>query len=247
MDTRTPYSHYDHLYDQIGRMFQMLTQYKGGSSVMDQPASTGASDTKVHLPTPQVPDKQSFLDLIQSRRSNRAFDARPITTRQLSTLLWATQGVTKQADNYTFRAAPSAGALYPINTLVAILNVERLQPGLAQYNETSHSLHWLRSGDFRATLFEATLKQNMLHNAAAVFISVADLNRCIWRYAQRAYRYIYLDAGHMAQNTALAAIALGLGSCAIGAFYDDMLDQLCALHDTQQTAIYLTVIGHPVQ
>jgi len=244
MDSKQAYSPYDHLLDQIGRMFQSLTKYKS-SSTLGPVAEPDLSGEKIHLPAPQKNLNDTLFDTIEHRRSVRQFSSEPITTKQLSTLLWATQGITESNERFAFRTVPSAGALYPVQTYLVSLNISNIAPGVASYDEKDHSLHWMRTGDFRNVLFEATIKQKMVLDAAAVFVWIAAVNRSVWRYAQRAYRYIYLDAGHMAQNTALAATALGLGTCAIGAFYDDALDDLLILDGLQKTAIYLTVLGHP--
>lgn len=243
MNSNQIYSPYDHLLDQIGRMFQSLTKYKSNTPLQPE-FSPEPAGTKIHLPAPIRDLDRTLFDTIDMRRSVRQFSPEPLSAKELSTMLWATQGVTFSDERYEFRATPSAGGLYPVKTYLVTFNVSNIEQGVASYDEKDHSLRWLRSGDFRKVLCDATIKQKMILESAAVFIWAADMNRSIWRYAQRAYRYIYLDAGHMAQNTALAATALGLGSCAIGAFYDDALDDLLMLDGTQQTAIYLTVIGH---
>lgn len=76
-------------------------------------------------------------------------------------------------------------------------------------------------------------------NWAAIF------QRSKWKYHQRAYRYVYLDAGHIAQNVALAAVALGLGSCQVAALYDDEVDALLGVDGTEESVIYMTVVGRP--
>lgn len=73
----------------------------------------------------------------------------------------------------------------------------------------------------------------------------AIFQRSKWKYHQRAYRYVYLDAGHIAQNVALAAVALGLGSCQVAALYDDEVDALLGVDGTEESVIYMTVVGRP--
>jgi SagB-type dehydrogenase family enzyme len=69
------------------------------------------------------------------------------------------------------------------------------------------------------------------------------VERSRWKYRQRAYRYIYLDAGHMAQNLYLVAEAIGLGVCAIGAFFDDKVNSIIGVDGLEETAIYLATVG----
>jgi SagB-type dehydrogenase family enzyme len=76
-----------------------------------------------------------------------------------------------------------------------------------------------------------------------VFVWTAVFARSKWKYRQRAYRYIYLEAGHIAQNVALAAVALGLGSCQIGALYDDEANALLGVDGEEESTIYVTSVG----
>jgi len=147
---------------------------------------------------------------------------------------------------YKFRNAPSAGALYPIETYSFAKNVDGLERGLYHYNVKSHLLEKLDAGDFSFSLAKACLGQEMLLSAAAIFVWSGIFFRSKWKYKQRAYRYVYLDCGHIAQNLALCASALGLGSCQVGAFYDDELNDILGLDGEQESAIYLSVVGNPV-
>lgn len=239
------YSPYDHVIDQIGALFQKLTGYNGGVPQVDKTDTVLKDEGVTHLPDPSLPDDTSLFKAIRERRSVREYTNTSLSVENLSTLLWAVQGISKKKGDLLFRTAPSAGALYPVDTWVAVFNVDGLSAGLARYSDSQHVLQWIQKGDYRHQLYEACIRQEMILDAAVVFIWVADISRCLWRYAQRAYRYIYLDAGHMAQNCALASAALGLGSCCIGAFYDDRMDYICGLEGTQKTVIYLTSAGYP--
>jgi SagB-type dehydrogenase family enzyme len=85
----------------------------------------------------------------------------------------------------------------------------------------------------------------MLEEAACVFIWTAIIERSKWKYRERAYRYIYLDAGHIGQNLYLAATGLGLGCCTVGAFFDEEVDQLIGVDGKNEISIYLGAIGRP--
>ncbi len=91
----------------------------------------------------------------------------------------------------------------------------------------------------------AALDQGMAAEANAVFAWTALFERSKWKYRQRAFRYVYLDAGHIAQNLALAAVSLGLGSCQIAALYDDEVNSLLGVDGTEESILYLSVVGHP--
>jgi SagB-type dehydrogenase family enzyme len=163
----------------------------------------------------------------------------------LSQLLWAAQGITAQAGGHLLRTAPSAGALYPIETYLYIDRVDGLEKGLYHYNVPQHNLDLLRKGDFSKDIRGGALDQQIAERAAVVFVWSAIFARSKWKYLQRAYRYIFLDAGHIAQNLALAAEALDLGTCQIGAIYDDELNELFSLNPDEESVIYLSTVGHP--
>jgi SagB-type dehydrogenase family enzyme len=175
----------------------------------------------------------------------RDFLQRPITDHQLSQLLWAAQGITAEQFGYKFRTVPSAGALYPLETYIVVNDVERIPQGVYHYNVTEHCLEQLKEGDYRVTIARAALDQRIAYDANLVFVWTAVFPRCKWKYKQRAYRYVYLDAGHIAQTVALAAVAVGLGSCQIAALYDEEVNDLLGVDGVEESAIYLTVVGDP--
>jgi SagB-type dehydrogenase family enzyme len=147
--------------------------------------------------------------------------------------------------NYEFRTAPSAGALYPIESYVMPNNVSGVQKGIYHYSIKDHSLETIKLGEFATEMAEAALRQAMVRDAQVVFIWTAILERSKWKYKQRAYRYIYLDCGHIGQNLALAAVSLGLGSCQIGALFDEEVNGLLDLDGQSETVVYMSVVGHP--
>lgn len=184
-------------------------------------------------------------DTLAQRRSVRAFRNVPLPLAALSQLLWAAQGVTRRLSGYEFRTAPSAGALYPVETYLAAHSIEGLRPGIYHYDVHGHALELLSEGDFRAAVAEAALGQEFTASANAVFIWTAVFARSKVKYRERAYRYIYLDAGHIAQNLALAAVALGLGSCQIAALFDDEANALVGVDGGEESVIYMTAVGQP--
>jgi SagB-type dehydrogenase family enzyme len=152
--------------------------------------------------------------------------------------------VTATQHGYALRTAPSAGALYPIETYVIVHAVETIAPGIYHYDVRAHALEQIKTGDFRLAVAQAALDQDMAYEAGLVFVWTALFQRSKWKYGQRAYRYVYLDAGHIAQNVALAAVALGLGSCQIGALYDDEVNALLGVDGKTESTIYMTVVGN---
>lgn len=200
----------------------------------------------VSLPDPDTSSKADLWQLLSGRRSRREYDAgRTLRPEALSALLWATQGVTGRYGEALFRTAPSAGGLYPVETYVFPRAVEGLEPGIYHFRAHAFDLELLRKGDHARELAEAALGQMMVADAQCTFIWTAVVERSKWKYRQRAYRYIYLDAGHIAQNLYLAAEAMGLGVCAIGALFDDQVNSIIGVEGVKETVIYMASVGWP--
>ncbi|MDH7601637.1 MAG: SagB/ThcOx family dehydrogenase [Armatimonadota bacterium] len=202
--------------------------------------------SKVSLPQPKSVSDAPLASVLAARRSVRDYLSKPISLEQLSYLLWASDGVSGEAYGYQFRTAPSAGALYPVETYLVVNRVAELQPGVYHYGVRDHSLDVLQVGDFAHDISYAALGQRMCGDAAVVFVWTAVFDRCKWKYGQRAYRYVYLDAGHIAQNLALAAVSIGLGTCQIGALYDDEVNKIIGADGVEESVLYMSTVGYPI-
>jgi len=198
----------------------------------------------ISLPEPELTGDPHLWRLLHSRRSRREFDAgRSLAAGKLSALLWATQGVTARYGDVLFRTAPSAGGLYPIETYLLARAVEGIEPGIYHFRPSTFDLEFLKRGNLARDVAAAALGQRMVMTAQVTFIWTAIVERSRWKYRQRAYRYIYLDAGHIGENLYLAAGALGLGVCAIGAFFDDKANNIIGVDGIEETVIYLAAVG----
>jgi len=200
---------------------------------------------KIELPAFEPARAMSLDKTLRQRKSIRDFQDRPISKGQLVYLLWSSTGIQRVEQGYEFRTAPSAGALYPIETYVVVNNVKSLEPGVYHYAIRSHQLEQLQQRELSRQIAAAALGQGMCATATAVFIWTAVFERCKWKYGQRAYRYIYLDAGHIAENLALAAVSLNLGTCEIGALYDDHVNTIIGIEGTEESTICMAAIGVP--
>jgi len=198
------------------------------------------------VPRIPLPDPRGFRGLaleeaIEARRSRREYAPGPLSLEELSRLLHAAQGITDPTRG--FRAAPSAGALYPIEVYPVVHDVAGLEPGLYHYAVADHALEQLQVADLRAAVVVAGIGQGFLGTAQVCFILSAIFQRTRWKYRERAYRYVLLEAGHIGQNLYLAATSMGLGACAVGAFLDDSLNELFGLDGRQEGAIYIISVG----
>jgi SagB-type dehydrogenase family enzyme len=200
----------------------------------------------VPLPLPSVPDPANMWDVFVRRRSVRDYSGQTsLSLRVLSSLLVATQGITAREGDYAFRSAPSAGGLYPVETYLLVGSVEGLEKGFYHFRPHRFDLEFIKQGDFGWAVAEAALGQNMVVDAQVTFLWTAIVERSKWKYRQRAYRYIYMDVGHIAQNLYLAGTALGLGVCAIGAFFDDRVNELIGVDGVEETVLYMATVGQP--
>ena len=199
---------------------------------------------RVALPEIELSDSGLF-DALARRRSLREYAEPPLELGELGALLWAAAGVTAREVGFAFRTAPSAGGLFPIEHYVVAHAVDGLEPGLYHYAVLDRALELLRPGDLRLPVAHAALDQGIAAQAGAVFVWTAALERSRWKYGERFARYIFLDAGHIAENVALAATALGLGTCQIAAFYDVEAAALLELDPDVEPVVYMTTVGRP--
>jgi SagB-type dehydrogenase family enzyme len=241
-----------YVFDHVGDDFQKLTKYKRDQQWMPLDWSSKPEIYKTYPEHKTIPlefnvpeEAKSFSEILQKRKSIRNFSEQSLTLNVLSFLLWASTGVVRVNRDYAFRTAPSAGALYPIETYLVAKKVENLPNGVYHYNIASNALEELKLGDFSEAVTHAALEQDMCNHAPVTFVWSAIFSRSKWKYKQRAYRYVYLDAGHIAENLVLAAVSLGLGSCQIGAIFDDEVNKLIDVDGEEESAVYLSVVGYP--
>lgn len=162
---------------------------------------------------------------------------------ELARLLFHATGVTGFEKH--LRAAPSAGGLTPIEAYPVVNYVEGLERGLYHYHPLGHRLHILRQADLRQEIVKACLDQDFLSEAGVVLVLTAVHRRTAWKYGERAYRYVLLDAGHAAQNIQLEAASMRLGACPIGAFFDEQLNQLLGAEEEEEFAVLAVAVGRP--
>lgn len=208
----------------------------------------------IALPPIAAPNTQ-YIDLLDVRRSVRAYDeSRPMTGQQLAFLLWSTQGIQFLAgkkQNIPFRPVPSGGARHPFEAYVAVQNVEGLKPGLYRYvpaedvGEKQASLTFCHEiADYKADLTNALSGQSWAAGASAVIFYTGVPYRTEWRYAESTYRLILMDAGHIGQNAQLSAEALGLGSCCMAAYDQELCDKLLGVDGIDEFTVYAVAVGH---
>jgi len=188
----------------------------------------------------------SLSDAIGRRQSHRKYSREALKLQELAYLLWASQGVRKKSSKATFRTVPSGGARQPFETYLFVQRVEELERGLYRYLPLDHQLAFLRpEGDFSAPLEELLDEALLQHNfgAAVSFIWTAIPYRSEWAFDTEAARLILLDAGHLCQNLYLSCEAVSCGTCAVGAFDQEKVDQLLRVDGEEEFCIYAAPVG----
>jgi len=178
------------------------------------------NQASISLPKPSLDGKVSVEKAIKERRTIRDFKERPLSLNHLSQLLWAAQGITDPKERK--RAAPSGGALYPLDIylIVGANGVEGMEAGIYHYLPEKHSISLLSKGDRRKEVATASLWQIWMAKAPVMFIITAEYRRITGKYGERGIRYALMEVGHVGQNIFLQTEALGLGAGIVGAFND---------------------------
>ncbi len=187
-------------------------------------------------------------EAIERRMTLRRYQDAPIRLEELAFLLWATQGVKRVTDRpATLRTVPSAGARHAFETYLLINRVESLTPGLYRYIALEHALLQVQTSPGLDDAITADCyDQQMVKHCAVFFIWAAVAERMTWRYGQRGYRYLHLDAGHVCQNLYLAAEALDCGVCAVAAFNDAALNHTLGFDGEKIFTIYCASLGKKI-
>jgi SagB-type dehydrogenase family enzyme len=187
-----------------------------------------------------------FSRLVSARRSKRLFDSRSIDMDTLSYLLWAVQGITGEKNSVKLRSVASAGNRHCLNTYITPNRVEGLRQGLYLYDPEANSLGLVKAGDHTSELLEACLKQKMTAECSVNFIWTAVCPKMTDRYGLRGYRYMFLDAGHVGAHLQLACEDVGLGSCNIAAYMDDLLEDYLGIKTELEIPVYMASVGWPI-
>ncbi len=213
----------------------ILAQHGGDTTALQ------TAPSRIALPTPRYDGAMSLEQALLKRRSVRGYRDEPLTLAELGQLLWAAQGITDLAG---FRTAPSAGALYPMEVYAVVRSVTGLATGVYRYRPSEHALERTATGNCLVELSQAALGQAAVRDAAVVLVLAAVYERTTQKYGERGVRYVHMEAGHVSQNVYLQAVSLGLGTVAIGAFYDEEVKKVVGLADNEQP-LYLMPIGRP--
>ncbi len=188
---------------------------------------------------------RSLVSAIRNRRSRRDFLPEALTLKELSFLLWATQGIKGRSNGSTaFRTVPSAGCRHTFETYLLTFRIEGLEMGVYRYLPIEHQLVFEFSEEKLAErITEATFGQSFAAAGAVTFAWTTIPYRMEWRYGHAAHKVIALDAGHVCQNLYLACEAIDAGTCAIAAYNQTLMDELLKVDGKDEFTIYLAPVG----
>ena len=163
----------------------------------------------------------------------------------MSFLLWATQGIRKRTDDaHAFRTVPSAGCRHAFETYLCVLNVTGLKRGIYRYLPLEHQLLVVSHNEHLSEdIVTATFYQSFIGKAPVTFIWTTIPYRMEWRYHIAAHKVIAIDSGHVCQNLYLASSAINGGTCAVGAYHQELMDNLLDVDGDNEFTIYLAVVG----
>lgn len=203
----------------------------------------------IRLPEPTILSA-TLQDCIDSRTSCRRFADEPMTISQLSTIAAAGYGIRERSyyDGHELleRPVPSGGGLYPLELYFVVRSVTTIHPGVYHYTPLLHGLEAIRMLDVpRQFLAETFLWQPCVGDASIVVLCAAVLERSLWKYADRGYRYVLFEAGHLAQNVNLVAESLGLGSLNLGGFFDEQVAAFLDIDTDEEVPLYGIALGLP--
>lgn len=195
----------------------------------------------MNLPQPERDGSVSVEQAVKQRRTTRSFAPAPLRLGALSQLLWAAQGITEPG-GYK-RAAPSAGALYPMDVYAVVGEdcVEGLEAGVYHYRPEDHAVSRVIRGDQRSGVARSALSQMWMAQAPVNLAVTAEYSRITGKYGKRGVRYAMIEAGHIGQNIFLQAEALGLKAGIVGAFRDSDLIKVLGIPGDHEPLVVMPV------
>jgi len=197
----------------------------------------------IALPDPRAVPlvNRDIVDVLAQRKSCRKLSGGNLSMGELSFILWAVQGV-RELKKRIFRTVPSGGARHPFETYLYAERVDGLPEGLYRYIATENSLVLVSQEEGLQRKLQQSLAGQWFGCALALFW-VVNAYRAEWRYAHHSHKIIALDLGHVGQNGYLAAEALGIGCCVIGAYIQEELDALLGVDGDNEFACYAALFG----
>jgi SagB-type dehydrogenase family enzyme len=205
-------------------------------------------DTSPRIPLPDIlPLKGRIDEMFKNRISVREMIPKTLTLAEVSTLLFYSYGVTRDNKgkniSRSFRIVPSGGALYPLELYIYSTHIEGIDSGFYHYNPIKSELRQVFIGNFDEVLSKAIIQNQFVSDSSLLVFITAIFERSIFKYRERGYRLILLEAGHVSQNLALVSNVLNLGHLCIAGFYDRQIDEILDIDGVTHSTLYINAIG----
>lgn len=232
----------------LGARIEMFLGHRALQNAAANPHKVYASHPRVQLPAPG-PVTMGLNQALLDRQCVRAYD--PVQSPSLQHvsdwLGWGCGLVHRgtELEGKVSRTYPSGGGLYPLELYVAVRSVQDLNAGLYHYNLRQHSLEALGDSAVSEAVFENLTQRDAADASHFAVIVTAIFMRSQYKYGERGYRFVLLEAGHLMQNLSLLAPALGLGMVPLGGYYDDKLHDLLGVNGVDEAVVYAAVAGLP--
>jgi len=200
-------------------------------------------DALIALPNPKSANlkKRGIMQVFEERITRRKLGAGPISLTDLSFLLWASAGMREILAGRIFRTVPSAGSRHPFESIFYADKVYGLKPGLYRYIAQKNAVVPVSLTSGLKDGLAKHMKNQWFGCAVAIFW-VFNAYRCEWRYIHHSHKVSLIDVGHIGQNAYLAAEALGIGCCTVGAYLQD-IDKLLGVDGYNEFCVYIGVFG----
>lgn len=194
----------------------------------------------------------TLYDVLRKRESKRDYSKKEISFESLSNILYYSYGIKKYRDyaynrkNYPVPYSPAAGGLNPFNIYLYITRVTNIKDGLYYYSPKENCLVELYAGLVEIDLSENYSTEFPLHANINIFI-VTDIERFIWKYGERGYRFANIDCGILSENISLLSTYLGLGSCMVAAYVNDSVIKNLNLNKTELPLLGISIGDIPYE
>jgi SagB-type dehydrogenase family enzyme len=191
------------------------------------------------------------LDMaLRGRRSRRQYTGGPVDLATVSSILYYGCGVSAVVQAYGYerfplRTFPTHGGLQSPEVYLWARAVTGLMPGIYHYEPRNHELEALKNGDFAARLTDIAFGEGHVRDASVAFLITGVYDRLRWKYGERAYRFLCMDAGFLGENIYLACEGLGLAVCALSGFAQDAVEELLGVDGRQELAVLMLTVGVP--
>jgi hypothetical protein len=177
------------------------------------------------------PEITDYPDAVFRRRSRRNFVKKAMSKEAMNALL---DGVC-QSEGSPDDQGVAVGFL--------VGQVEDMRPGFYLLDRRKKSYALVSFAELMARSTSICLDQEWLANTGIHFLFLTNLDVLDKQWGPRGYRYAMLTAGRFGERLYVAAEAMGMGCCGIGALYDGEATEMLGLNQNSRL-LYLVAVGN---